>query len=189
MATASLKHRFSSDQFLRMAEVGIFPPDARIELLDGEIVPMSPIGTSHAGIVNILTMLLCEALGRRWVVAVQNPINLGRMDMPQPDFCVAKWRNDRYGNNHPTPADIGLVIEVADSSLEFDTGVKRALYAASGIPEYWVVDLIHGTVEQSTLPGPSGYGITDIHGMLDSVTTTVINGLSLPVSALFPSEA
>ena len=189
MATASLKHRFSSDQFLRMAEVGIFPPDARIELLDGEIVPMSPIGTSHAGIVNILTMLLCEALGRRWVVAVQNPIKLSRMDMPQPDFCIANWRNDRYGNNHPTPAEIGLVIEVADSSLEFDTGVKRALFAASGIVEYWVVDLVHGTVEQSTLPGPSGYGITEIHGMLDSVTATVVNGLSVPVSALFPSEA
>ena len=100
----------------------------------------------------------------------------------------AMRRNRHQPYQHPIPSDIGLLIEVADSSLELDTGVKRALYAASGIPEYWVVDLINCIIEQSTLPGPGGYGSTEIHGMLDSVTATVVNGLSVQVSAIFPQE-
>ena len=113
---------------------------------------------------------------------------LNQFGMPQPDICIIR-RNRHQPYQHPIPSDIGLLIEVADSSLELDTGVKRALYAASGIVEYWVVDLVHGTVEQSTCPSASGYGNTHILGREDSVTATVINGLSVQVSAIFPSEA
>ncbi len=187
MATASLKHRFSSDQFLRMAEVGIFPSDARIELLDGEIVPMSPIGPRHAYVLTLVHELLSQCFLKDWQIREQQPVALSQFGMPQPDICIIR-RNRHQPYQHPIPSDIGLLIEVADSSLELDTGVKRALYAASGIVEYWVVDLINCIIEQSTLPGPNGYGSTEIHGMLDSVTATVINGLSVPVSAIFPQE-
>jgi Uma2 family endonuclease len=188
MATASLKHRFSSDQFLRMAEAGILPPDARIELLDGEIVPMSPIGPRHSASTKLLLRALLAHLTDGWHMGIQDPVDLDSCSQPQPDISIIRGKPEDYSQHHPTAADIGLLIEVADSSLELDTGVKRALYAASGIPEYWVVDLINCIIEQSTLPGPGGYGSTEIHGMLDSVTATVVNGLSVQVSAIFPQE-
>jgi Uma2 family endonuclease len=188
MATASLKHRFSSDQFLRMAEAGILPPDARIELLDGEIVPMSPIGPRHSASTKLLFRALLAHLTDGWHMGIQDPVDLDSCSQPQPDISIIRGKPEDYSQHHPTAADIGLLIEVADSSLELDTGVKRALYAASGIPEYWVVDLINCIIEQSTLPGPGGYGSTEIHGMLDSVTATVVNGLSVQVSAIFPQE-
>lgn len=124
-----------------MGEKGIFPPDARLELIEGEIVEMAPIGSPHAGRVNILTRLLSQRAGDRAVVAVQNPMIAGIHSVPQPDLALLAPRADSYTESHPTAADVLLVIEVSDSTLAFDQGAKLALYARSGIPEVWIVDV------------------------------------------------
>lgn len=186
MNTVICRHQFNTSEFLRLCEVGILPEGARIELVHGEIIDMSPIGPTHSGIVNLLNMLLGPVVSRNWLVCVQNPVDLGSFDMPQPDICLARWRKDAYRNRHPGPRDIGLIIEVAETSLEFDTGAKRALYASSGIVEYWVVDIPNQRIEVSTGPGPEGYASTVVLAPGQSACSTVVEGLALQVADLFP---
>ena len=106
--------------------------------------------------------------------------------MPQPDICLASWRKDAYRNRHPGPHDIGLIIEVAETSLEFDTGAKRALYASCGIVEYWVVDIPNQRIEVSTGPGPNGYASTVVLAPGQAACSTTVEGLSLQVAEIFP---
>ncbi len=124
-----------------MGEAGIFSPDARLELIEGEIIEMAPIGSGHAGAVNILTRLFVQLLADRAVVAVQNPVVVGLRSVPQPDLAVLRARDDHYSRAHPSADDVLLIVEVADTTLAFDTGTKAALYARHGIPEVWVLDV------------------------------------------------
>jgi Uma2 family endonuclease len=119
-----MRRLFTVDEYHRMVDAGILREDDRVELLDGEIVEMTPIGPHHAGCVNRLNRLLIEALGRRGVVTPQNPFLLDERSEPQPDLCVAKPRPDDYASGHPRPADLLLVIEVSDSSLTYDRNRK-----------------------------------------------------------------
>lgn len=186
MTTVVCRHQFNTSQFMRLSQVGILPEGARVELVHGEIIDMSPIGPTHSGIVNLLNRLLGPAVSKSWVLCVQNPIDLGAFDMPQPDICLASWRKDAYRNRHPGPHDIGLIIEVAETSLEFDTGAKRALYASCGIVEYWVVDIPNQRIEVSTGPGPNGYASTVVLAPGQAVCSTTVEGLSLQVAEIFP---
>jgi Uma2 family endonuclease len=145
------------DDYHRMAEVGILGEDDHVELLDGQIVEMSPIGPRHAGAVNNLVRLLHRTLGDAVILGVQNPVVLGAPSEPQPDIAVLKPRADAYSGAHPSPEDILLVIEVADTSLESDRDVKLPLYARAGISEAWLVDLSHDIVEVHRRPSPEGY--------------------------------
>ena len=135
------KYRFTADEFDRMAEAGVFDPDSRVELLDGEIVELRPIGTRHAGGVNRLTAYFTAGLGPRAVVAVQNPIRVGDFSQPQPDLVLLRPRPDFYAERRPLPTDVLLAVEVADTSLRFDLRRKAPLYVAGGLPEVWVIDL------------------------------------------------
>lgn len=155
-------------------------------MVDGEIIDMSPIGPTHSGIVNLLNMLLGPVVSGNWIACVQNPVDLGSFDMPQPDICLARWRKDAYTSRHPGPRDIGLIIEVAETSLEFDTGVKRRLYAAKGIPEYWVVNIPNQRIEVSTGPGPQGYASTTVLLLGQTAVSALVEGLSIGVADLFP---
>jgi Uma2 family endonuclease len=136
-----LRHRITVDEYYRMAEVGILPPDARVELIEGEIIDMPPIGTGHGGTVMQLNELLRDAARGRAQVLVQSEIRLSDISEPQPDFALVKPRADFYKKKHPGPADTLLIIEVSESSLRYDLQVKAPLYARHGIPEYWVIDL------------------------------------------------
>lgn len=136
-----LRHRITVDEYYRMAEVGILPPGARVELIEGEIIDMAPIGTGHEGTVIQLSQLLHRAVGDRAHVLVQLVVRLSDISEPQPDFVLVKPRQDFYKKKHPGPADTFLVIEVSESSLRYDLQVKAPLYARHGIPEYWVIDL------------------------------------------------
>ena len=156
-AVQVLRRRFSVEQYHRMAEAGILAGDDRVELIEGEIVEMSPIGRLHAALVDRLLDLLMFALGRRVIIRVQGPIRLGSHSEPQPDLVVLRRREDFYAQALPGPDDVLLAIEVADSSLDFDRSVKVPLYARMGIPEAWVVDLIGELVEVSRNPSPQGY--------------------------------
>jgi Uma2 family endonuclease len=141
-ATLDLRRRrFTVDEYERMGQAGILGEDDRVELIDGEILEMSPIGPPHAAIVNRLTRLLVRALDDRAVVAVQNPLRMRPRSEPQPDIVVARPRDDFYAGGHPEPGDTLLVVEVADTSLAFDRAIKLPLYARAGIREVWIVDV------------------------------------------------
>ena len=145
-----------------MVDAGILHEDDRVELIEGEIVDMSPIGSSHAGCVNKLLALLPRALSADAViVSAQNPLHLSEYSEPQPDLSVLRARDDFYTASHPTAADVVLVIEVADTSLTYDRRTKLPLYARSGIAEAWLVDLVNHVVEVHTVPTAAGYERTE----------------------------
>jgi Uma2 family endonuclease len=135
------RHRITVDEYYRMAEVGILPPDARVELIEGEIIDMAPIGTGHGGTVTQLNRLLQGAVGDQAYVLTQSVVRLSDISEPQPDFALVKPRADFYKKKHPGPGDTFLIIEVSESSLRYDLQVKAPLYARHGVPEFWVIDL------------------------------------------------
>jgi Uma2 family endonuclease len=138
--------RFSVDEYHRMIETGILSENDHVELLDGWILEMSPIGPPHASCVRLLSTLLQEVLPTDWFVSIQSPITLENGE-PEPDVTVVRGGIRDYRDHHPYGADVALVIEVADSSLQFDRLQKRTQYAAAGIPEYWIVNLIDRCLE------------------------------------------
>lgn len=140
------RHRFSVEEFHRMGEAGIFSEDDRVELIHGEIIEMTPIGSRHARCVRRLDRWLQRLLGDEAMVSAQQPLKLANDGEPMPDIAVLKPRADEYGESHPTGPDALLVIEVADTSALYDRNTKRDLYAGGGVPEYWVVDLKAGAV-------------------------------------------
>jgi Uma2 family endonuclease len=151
------KRRFTVAEYYRMAEAGILRPEDRVELIEGEIVEMTPIGSRHAGQVNYLGEELRRLLGGRALVTVQNPVRLGDISELQPDLAVARRRSDFYRNAHPEPKDILFLIEVAETSADTDRNIKGPLYARAGIPEFWLVDLLDGVVEIYRGPSEAGW--------------------------------
>lgn len=136
-----VRYRLSIDDYERLGEAGIFPPDSRVELIDGDLIDMPPIGTQHASTVNRLIRLLVLRVGDRAIVSPGNPVLLPPWSMPQPDLMLLRPRRDEYSTRHPDAGDVLLAIEVGDSSIRFDLGKKARVYAADGIAEYWVVDV------------------------------------------------
>ncbi len=137
----------SVKEYHRMGEIGILSPDEPVELIDGVIRKMNPIGTKHAAVVNKLTNLLPRFVGTQAWISVQNPIVLNDDTEPEPDVALVKLRDDAYATAHPQPEDVLLVVEVSDTSLEYDLTEKLPRYAASGIPEVWLVDLVNNILE------------------------------------------
>ncbi|HEX9944779.1 MAG TPA: Uma2 family endonuclease [Thermoanaerobaculia bacterium] len=158
MAVPSPRQRLSIDEFQRMTETGVFSEDERLELIRGELVEMSPIGGPHATAVRRLTNQLTARLGPRVILDVQNPLLIREHQSElYPDLMLLRPREDFYSAGKPTPRGALLVIEVADSSLSYDRDVKIPLYAESGIPEAWLVDLNSGTVFVYRQPSPERY--------------------------------
>lgn len=135
------RHRLTVADYYRMGEAGIFAPDARVELIEGEIVDMAPIGARHGSAVKRLNAMLVAAVGSRAVVSVQDPLRLSDLSEPEPDLMLLKPRADFYADAHPGAADVLLLIEVADTSARYDCEIKLPLYARHGVPEVWIVDL------------------------------------------------
>jgi len=157
MAVQLLRRCFTVDEYHRMAQVGILSEDDRVELIEGEIVETAPIGSRHAACVDRVAQLFFERAARRAIVRVQNPIRLGKHSEPQPDLVLLRPRPDFYAQGHPGPEDVLLVVEVAETSAEYDRTIKLPLYARSGIPEVWLVDLAAAAVEVHRRPTPEGY--------------------------------
>jgi Uma2 family endonuclease len=154
---AALPRHMTVDDYHRLGHTGVLLEDDRVELIDGEVVAMSPIGSRHASAVTSLVHMLVKAVGDRALVWVGNPVELSDLSEPQPDFALLKPRVDRYAGSLPQPADVLLLIEVADSSLRFDRTVKMPLYARHGIAEYWLVDLDHRSIVAFSEPGERSY--------------------------------
>lgn len=146
MRMESARKLFTTDDVLKMDEAGLFGPEERIELIDGEIIEMTPVGDRHIMCVNRANVFFVEAFGRTAMVSIQNPVHLNMYNMPQPDVVVFKPRSDFYASERPTPADVLLIVEVSDSTLRRDRNIKLPRFAASGIPEVWIEDLQHDVI-------------------------------------------
>jgi len=159
LATVEVRRRrFTIEEYYRMGEVGILGPEDRVELIEGEIVEMSPIGPRHATCVTALTRRLLQAVGDRAVLWPQNPVRLLPDSEPRPDVVLLHPPEARYWEHRAEPADAMLVVEVAETSYRYDRHVKLPLYARAGVPEVWIVDLAHAAVEVFREPRATGYG-------------------------------
>jgi Uma2 family endonuclease len=158
--SVQVKHwAFTVDDYMRMLAAGILTEDDRVELIEGEIIEMSPIGDLHAGCVNQINALFNWLLGRQVIVSVQNPVRLDNHSEPQPDVALLKLRKDYYAQAKPTPADVLLIVEVADSSIDYDRRVKVPLYARALIPAVWLVDLNADAIEVYSQPANGAYQV------------------------------
>jgi Uma2 family endonuclease len=156
------RHRITVDEYYRMAEVGLLAPDARVELIEGEIIDMAPIGSRHAAVVDDVTQQLAALAQQQATVGAQRPIRLDSGTEPQPDILVLKYRADRYGKSHPGPGDILLLVEVCDASLAYDLKIKLPLYAKHGIPEVWLVDIQNKQLHVFREPRIDHYALTSV---------------------------
>lgn len=182
MGTALRARTWTVDEYHRIAAAGVLGKDDRVELIEGDIVEMTPIGARHAASVNAIVRSLVPQAGSRFVVSVQNPVRLGSRSEPQPDVVVLSWRDDGYADELPTASDVRLVIEVADSSLSTDRDIKLPLYATAGIPETWLINLAGGRFEVHLEPSPTGYSRRRTYHRGESVASTAAPGLVVEVA-------
>lgn len=175
---------FNVDEYYRMEAAGIFSEDDRIELIEGEVIRMSPIGSRHASCVGKLTRLLSRQLKDDFIVWIQNPIRINDYSEPQPDAALLRPRDDFYAAGHPTPSDVLLIIEVADSSIEYDRVVKVPLYAGAGIPEIWLVDLTTDTIEIYAQPISGSYRISRLAARGEFLASLSMPALRLAVEEI-----
>lgn len=176
------RHRLTVEEYHRMGETGVLAPDARVELIEGEVIDMAPIGSRHASVVNRLAKILFAAVGDRAIVQVQGPIRLGDRSEPEPDFALLKPRADYYRDALPTAADVLLVIEVAESTQRYDRTVKAPLYARHGVPELWVVDLENGQVHFHRHPEGDAYADISSTGQPGITPIAALAGASVDLS-------
>jgi Uma2 family endonuclease len=188
MSEAAVRtHRFTTEAFHQMGEAGILPPDGRFELIGGEIVEMSPIGSAHAAVVSYLNRLLMRQVGNNALVWVQNPLRLDELHEPQPDLALLRPRADDYAARLPAPDDCLLVIEVADTSLAYDRDTKTPLYGAAGVPEVWLVDLEGRHVLRYTNPAASGYRDRHRAEPPEELKPAVLPDVAVALDHLFPA--
>lgn len=179
--TESRPHRFTLEEYQRMGEAGIFSEDDRVELLEGEIIELGPIDDPHVGAVDALSEpFFAQLAGSEFRVTVQNPIRLGEHGAPQPDLAVV--RRGRRGA--AAAADVLLVVEVAASSRHYDRGRKVPQYAAAGILEVWLVDLVAEVVERYSEPHGERYRQLTTFGRGETVTSATLPALSISVDAI-----
>jgi Uma2 family endonuclease len=170
------RRRFTVHDYHRMGEAGILHEDDRVELIEGEIVEMTAIGTRHFSCVNGLTRLLVVSVGGEAIISVQNSVRLNEYTEPQPDLAVIRPRD--YRASLPEPDDVLLLIEVSDTTLPYDRGVKLPLYARAGIREVWIVDLPGETIERYTAPSANGYRRVEQMRRGQTLESTSLPGLA-----------
>lgn len=180
--------RITTEGYHRLVDIGVLGEDDRTELLNGEVVYKSPISSRHAGCVNRLLRVLSRQLPEL-LISAQNPVRLGSHSEPEPDLAVLRSSPDDYRSAHPTPPDVLLLIEVADSSFAVDRTIKAPLYAAAGIPELWIVDLAGEAVEVYQDPDPAGYRRYRRHLRGETVASGTLPALSLTVDEILGPAA
>jgi len=186
MAIEISRRLFNVHEYHRMVDAGILCEDDRVELIRGEVVEMSPIGPSHSAAVLRATQALVRMVGNRAIVGVQGSIRLDENDEPQPDICFLRPKADFYASGHAGPSDIFLIVEMADSSLEYDQTVKVQLYAETGVPEYWVADIRNDRVIAYANPDKDVYRTVRTFHRGSTVAPQLLPDLSIPVDVLLP---
>ena len=182
--TEPKRHRFTVVDYYRMADAGIFHEDSRVELIDGEIIDMVPIGPRHSDGVNRLTERFILDLRGAVYVSSQNPIRLDEHNEPEPDLVLARRRERGYAHGHPTPEDVHLVVEVADSSASYDRQTKASLYARFGIPDYWIMDVGREHVLVHRDPTPGGYATTRVYLRGEQLSPLAFPDLTLSIDEI-----
>ena len=186
MAVSYARHRVTVDEYHRMGEAGVFPHDARIELIEGELVEtLVSMNPPHAVIVEVLNKKLTFAVADRALVRCQLPITLGDASEPEPDFALVRGPRLPYKERHPGPDDIMCVIEVADSSRAFDLRTKAPLYAEFEVPETWVVDLVERRVHVLRVPHGRAYMRTTVATVDDVISLLAFPDVYLKVADIF----
>lgn len=180
------RRKIDVGEYERMGAAGILHEDDRVELIEGELIAMAPIGDRHAGTSMSLTMLLVQRFGAQAVVSVANPVRLDRYNEPQPDFALVRPKPGGYTGGKPRPEDVLLLIELSDSTLRFDRTVKLPLYGAHGIREYWILDLAQRRVEVCRGPRPDGYASVEAFGPEAVLAPEALPGLTVTVAELMP---
>jgi Uma2 family endonuclease len=181
------RHAITAEEYMRMGAAQVFAPESRLELMEGEIVEMAPIGSAHAAVVNALAAEFARA-GDQCIVSVQNPLIVGERSVPQPDVMLLRPRSDRYFAGHPEAADAILVVEVSDSTLSSDIDVKVPLYANASVRELWIVDIEQRVLHVFLDPDPEGQ-MYRAHTRIShdgTVRVAAIDGVVLSVAELFP---
>jgi Uma2 family endonuclease len=177
--------RFTRDAYHRMAEAGLFGDEARYELIDGEIYMMSPIGPSQSAIIRRLTQFFAKRLPDNIDCSIQLPFFAGDRSEPEPDVALLRHRDDDYRQEHPSPQDVLLIIEVSHSTLAFDLGPKLRAYATSGLSEYWVVDVQRQAIVVHRNPLGDNYQTVEVASAGESVSPRAAPMCELGVSWLF----
>jgi len=180
-----LKYRFTVKDFHKLAETGILQETNKIELITGELINMSPIGSAHAGTVDKIVALLVRKINDKAIVRCQNPIILDDYSEPEPDIALVKFSKNFYTDNHPLPQDVLLVIEIADTSIRYDREIKIPLYAKADIPEVWLIDLNQKQLEIYTQPYEQSYRTIHLPHLTEKITAQLLPEVELSVSELF----
>ncbi len=184
-AAVPARRRFTVAEYYSMADAGILSENDRVELLDGDLIVMPPIGNWHAFSVNsIVVVFPSTLLENRAILSVQNPVRLDNYNEPQPDIMLLQWRDDFYRNGHPAPGDVLLLIEAADSSVEFDRTVKLQAYARAGIPEVWIVSRPELRIEAYTEPAGNEYTTVRYFGPSETVAPQAFPNITLAVDRI-----
>ncbi len=178
------RRRFTVHEYHRMAEVGILHEDDRVELIEGDIVEMNPIGGRHAFCVNELNRILVPLVGNEATISIQNPVRLGDYYEPQPDVAVLRPSERYRAGDLPIPDDVLLLIEVSDTTLSYDRNVKLELYARAGIPEVFIVDLPGEAIERYNEPSGNGYRRTERARSGETLASEALPSVVLPVDAV-----
>jgi Uma2 family endonuclease len=179
------RHRMKADDYQRLGSIGVLPPDLRVELIDGEIIEMAPIGSRHWAMVNRIAKLLEQAAGARAIVSSQSSFRLDDYSEPEPDLALFRRRDDFYAGALPTPADALLLIEVADSSARYDRLIKLPLYARQGVPELWIVDLEANLLRTYREPKGDDYLQSSATATPSVVGISKLPGITLDLTGLF----
>ena len=176
------KRLISVQEYYQMAEAGILKPTDKVELIHGEIIQMSPVGSKHASMVDLFTEVLVDLLRDQAIVRVQSPIHLNERSEPEPDISILRKVPDRYADAHPKPDSVILLIEVADTTYEYDSIVKANLYAANNIAEYWIIDLRKDRIEVYKNPTSGEYLSKEIVRSTDELS---ISGNTFHTKSIF----
>ncbi len=185
MVAVPTLYRFTRDEYYRMGDAGLFV-DKRVELLDGEIITMPPQNPPHAGTTNHIGGIFIRLLGSTFIVRMQTPIVLDDWSEPEPDIAVCQPDPDDYMFAHPRADQVLLVIEVAESSLPYDRRRKTAAYARSGVPEYWIINLVDKRIELFSDPDPAAQRYRTERHATASDTLTLPGGAVIVASAFLP---
>jgi|SRR5579859_1184832 len=180
--------RITVDQYEHMVQAGVFAEDERIELIEGQILNMSPIGSAHSGQVKRLNRILAKQVADLALISIQDPIRLPQSE-PQPDLALLKPRDDFYASAHPTARDVLLVVEVADTSADYDRNEKIPLYGRSGIAEAWLIDLANRSIEVYRGPGRAGFAEKKTYAHGDELAPVALPEIHLAVAEILGASA
>lgn len=183
---SSIPHRYrlTVAAYHQLANVGVFNEDSKLELIEGDLIAMPPIGERHASQTRRMNHLFSKQVGDAAIVDMQNPLALNAYSEPQPDMVLLKPRADFYEHSHPGPTDILLIIEVSDSTLRYDRETKIPLYAKAGVPEVWVLDIVHQRLEVYRRPSPDGYREVRYPELQEMITPVLLPNLTISVQSL-----